>query len=933
MRHYDCANPAKGGRVALKCALLVIIAFPCQYVGKPSPQKMVNSSITRVVKSVGFEANTGWASTQVRFAGYGPNYRILLTLTDVVLSSTIPETRKDRHPADPQQLSDNSVRKSFVDTSKEDFTRVHLLGTNRRSQAEGRKRLSSYSNYLIGKDPKKWRTHVPQFAEVWYPAIYPGIDQVYYNHDGQIEYDFIVAPRGNPGRIQFLIDESGRGVGIRVNAEGDLVIPAVQGNLVLHKPLLFQGESCSAHQTSGRARSGLGCRPLPGGNFRIRRTGRSAVKVGFQLPHYDHSQSLIIDPSVSFSTFLGGSMGDGVDGMTLDADGNIYLIGDTNSPDFPTTAGAYQKNIAGDVDAFVVKLSGDGSHIIYSTFLGGSGAEFPHGIAIDSAKNVYLAGETYSTDFPLVNPYQSTTSGGTGFVSKLSPDGSSLIYSTYLGGSLEGAINAIAVDTSSGEAVVVGRTGSIDFPVVNAFQPAHAADGGSSEAFVTKFGADGTSLVFSTYLGGDSNDFGQGIAIDSSGSIYVTGATASTNFPTTPGAYQPGYIADPGNSSFVTKFSASGTSLAYSTYLVDCYAFGIAVNAAGNAFVTGQAYDFAFPVTPGAFQTVHGAGGGYDAFVTEFDSTGSSLVYSTFLGGNNGDVGYAIALDSSDDAYVTGQTFSPDFPLQAPTQTVFYVGVPTTFVSELNSLGSALAFSTYWGGGAGGYGGSQANAIAVGAPGNIYTSGSTTVPDFPVVNAIQSQLLGPGDAFIANFKVSPDFTASGSPGSRTVSAGQTASYSLTVAPINGYAGNVSLSCSGAPTGSKCTVSPSSLTLDGTHAVPATLTATTTAPSGNALSLGGKGTGLTPTTRVDWTALGGVFAVALCFGTPMAQKSRVRPLGAMVFLLVASFMVGCGGGSGGGGGGGGGTPPGNYTIIVKTSSGAVSHNISFGLTVN
>jgi hypothetical protein len=577
----------------------------------------------------------------------------------------------------------------------------------------------------------------------------------------------------------------------------------------------------------------------------------------------------------------------------------------------------------------------DGSHVIYSTFLGGTGAEFPHGIAIDSAKNVYLAGETYSTDYPLLHPYQTNTSGGTGFVSALSADGSSLIYSTYLGGSLEGAINAIAVD-SSGEAVVVGRTGSTDFPVVNAFQPAHAADNGGSEAFITKFSADGTSLVFSTYLGGDSNDFGQGVAVDPSGNVYVTGSTASTNFPTTPGAYQPEYIADPGNSSFVTKFSPSGTSLSYSTYLIDCYAFAIAVNASGNAFVTGQAYDFAFPVTPDAFQTVHGAGGGNDAFVTEFDSTGSSLVYSTFLGGNSGDVGYAIAVDSSDDAYVTGQTYSSNFPLQSPVQTTFYPGVPTVFVSELNDTGSALAFSTYWGGGAAGFGDSQGNAIAVAGPGNIYASGSTTAPDFPVVNPIQSQLLGPGDAFIAKFVVLADFSVAGSPESLTVSAGQTATYSLTLSPINGFAENISLSCSGAPANSKCTISPSSLTLDGTHSGTATVTVKTSAHSANVQSSSIEGTGFTSGGTVDpKRGFGTVFALAaLFFAIPMTPaRPRTKALGVTTLLLIGSLLIACGGGGSGGGGGGGGTPSGNYTISVKTSSGNLNHNISLTLKVN
>ena len=901
--------------------LLVLVAFTSLAVGNPTMQSESRRA-RQFNYSIAFESNAGQVHSEVKFISQRRNYQVFLTANDAVFvfsgTAQTPRTPENTWRASHLRLGSLQLR---------------LVGTNPHANSEGRKTLSSYSNYLIGNDPRKWHTHVPQFAEVWSPAIYPGIDLVYYDNEGQLEYDFIVAPGANPNRIEFSISGSESGLAIHVNEHGDLVIPGRDGEVLLHKPLLYQGKSCSREKPN-HAADEPGCKALNGGEFRVQHTSHAGILVSFGLPVYDHTDPLIIDPSVSFSTFLGGSMGDGVDGMTLDADGNIYLIGDTNSPDFPVTSGAYQKNLSGDTDAFVVKLSADGSHVIYATYLGGTGAEFPYAIALDSAKNVYLTGETYSTDFPLVHPYQTQNISGTGFVSKLSSDGSSLIYSTYLGGTLNGANTAIAVD-SSGEAVVVGRTGSTDFPVVNAFQPAHAADNGSYDAFITKFSADGTSLVFSTYFGGDGNDYGQGVTLDSSGNIYVTGITYSTNFPTTPGTYQPTYIADPLNS-FVAKFSPSGTSLTYSTYLVDCWAYAIAIDAAGNAFVTGTAGDFAFPVTPGAFQTVHGAGGGYDAFVTEFDSTASSWMYSTFLGGNNSDFGYAIALDSSDDAYVTGQTWSSDFPLQAPVQSTFYAGVPTSFVSELTSTGSALAFSTYWGGGAGGFGSSQANAIAVGGPGNIYMAGSTLTPDFPVVNPIQSQLLGPGDAFIAKFEVLADFVVSASPKSVTVSAGQPANYSLTLLPINGFAQSISLSCSGAPAGSRCTVSPSSLTLDGTHSGTATVTVTTTAPSGNVLGSVVEGTGFTPN-RANYPRM--VFGalcvlVALSLAIPMTlRRARRRALGVAALLLVGSFLVACGGGGSGGGGGGGGTPPGQYTIIVKTLGGSLNHSVNLTLDVN
>jgi hypothetical protein len=400
-------------------------------------------------------------------------------------------------------------------------------------------------------------------------------------------------------------------------------------------------------------------------------------------------------------------------------------------------------------------MSADGSHLIYSTFLGGSSTDFAHGIAVDSSKNVYVVGEAYSTDFPLVNPFQSHSLGPVGFVSKLSADGSTLVYSTLLGGSLEGACNAIAV-TSGGEAVVAGRTYSTDFPVLNAFQPSHAADNGNGDAFLTEFAASGSTLIFSTYLGGNSNDMAQGVALDGSGNIYVAGTTSSTDFPTTSRSYQPSYSPNslPTNS-FLSKFSPSGTNLTYSTYLAASQSFGVAVDASGDAYLTGVAGESGFPVTPGAFQTVQGGGFSLDAFVSEFDPTGSSLVYSTFLGGNNNEYGFAIAVDSSNDAYVTGETFSQNFPLRYPVQVSSYSGVPSAFVSELSSNGSQLLFSTHLGGGALGYGGTMGSAIAIDSSENIVVVGSTSTPDFPAANAFQPTLRGSQNAFISKLLNQP----------------------------------------------------------------------------------------------------------------------------------------------------------------------------------
>jgi hypothetical protein len=879
--------------------------------------------------AITFESNTNQRTPHVSFIGRASGYRVSLASKEVSFLSNARHCCKTCGADSPffkgKCLSPTLRRTSCVRLSGSSLTRLWLLRVSSDINPEGRKPLHSYSNYLIGNDPKRWTTHAKQYSEVWYPSIYPGIDLVYYGTDGQLEYDLLVAPHANPAQIRFAVSTSDSHSLPRVNDIGDLVIPEDDGKVLFHKPLLYQGTSCSRDEPNhGGGMSG--CRALDGGEFHIERSKNGSAVVSFKIPAYDPSQPLVIDPAVSFSTYLGGGFGDGATGMTLDSAGNIYLYGDTNSPDFPTSSGAYQKNLAGDVDAFVTKLTPDGSRVLWSTYLGGNGDESPTKVAVDTEGNVYVTGTTLSPDFPLANPFQSQLKIQDAFVSKLSPDGSKLVYSTYFGGFSQEYATAITVD-EKGQAVITGTTASLDLPVANAWQPAHApTDNGPFDGFVTKFSADGTSLVFSTYLGGNTNDQPTAIALDPSDNVYVAGFTGA-GFPITPNAFQKDCVLPGVSCSFVSKFTASGQDLAYSTFINDSQAYGLAVNVAGNAYVTGIA-GADFPVTPGAFQTVIGNPGIFDpdAFVTELNTTGSSPVYSTFLGGNNIDWGWAIALDSSNNTYVTGQTRSTNFPLQSPVQSDIS-GDPLIFVSELNSTGSALPFSTYWGGSPG-FGDQQGNAIAVDSVGDIIVAGFATVPDFPVVNPIQADLNGPGDAVVFKIQFTPDFTVVGSPPSVTVSAGQSATYSLTLTPLNAFDQQISLSCSGAPGGSTCTVSPSSLTLDGVNPAPATVTVKTIARSGNVMALGLTSSGQFLT----------IFALAGLFlaGPGVVRVGQRRIAAVLIVLMLAlGFLVSCGGGSsngGGGGGGGGGTPPGTYTISLKANSGSLNHDAKFTLVV-
>jgi hypothetical protein len=629
----------------------------------------------------------------------------------------------------------------------------NLRSANPKGVIQGEGAQSGFSNYLVGNNPRLWKTHIPHFGKVRYRAIYPGVDLVFRGNPEGLEYDFLLAPHANADSISIQIGGIGNESNLRLEENGDASLRVAGGKVVMKKPAVFEGGGCSSNAQGPEeaAREGRDCHLLAGGSFVIRPGDQGNSRaIGFSLPAYDNSQPVVIDPVVAFSTFVGGGVDDGATGVALDSAGNVYITGTTNSPNFPVTNGALQPSLAGNQDIFVTKIAADGSGLIYSTYLGGSNTEYAHGIAVDASGDAYVTGETYSTDFPIMNAFQSTSQGGTGFVSKLSTDGSSLIYSTYLGGNSEGATNAIAVD-SAGEAVVAGRTYSTNFPVLSSFQPVHAADSGDSDATLTKLSASGSSLVFSTYLGGNSNDFAMGVALDAAGNIYVAGLTFSSDFPTTPGAFETIYSSTDAGTGFVSKFNPTGSQLFYSTFLLGGNINGIAVNGLSQAFVTGNASS-SLATTNSAFQSTTpnpflGAGA---AFVTGFNTSGTGLVYSSFLGGNNGDVANAIAIDSSNDVFVTGETSSVNFPVQGAIQP-FYAGEGDAFVSEFNPAGSQLIFSTYLGGGALGFGTDEGFGIAVDAAEDVVVAGSTNAPDFPVHNAVQPVLAGTGNAFVTKF--------------------------------------------------------------------------------------------------------------------------------------------------------------------------------------
>ena len=401
------------------------------------------------------------------------------------------------------------------------------------------------------------------------------------------------------------------------------------------------------------------------------------------------------------------------------------------------------------------------------------------GVAVDSVGNAYIAGDTASSSFPVTTgSFQATKKDTiTAFVSKLNPAGTALVYSTYLGGSSnpefgDGA-TGIAVD-SSGDAYLVGVTGSADFPTTgSAFQTVNnAAATGGGDAFVAELNPAGSALVYSTFLGGSTFDEAYGIAIDNAGNAYVTGSTESADFPVTSGVVQSqngaptAAGATPTSNAFITKLNPTGSRLIYSTYLggtgnIQDYGSGIAVDSAGDAYVTGTASSTDFPVTTGAFQKVNNAAtnGGNNAFVAKINPTGTALIYSTFLGGagtaNGGDGASGIALDSSNDAYVAGSAFSADFPVTTGAfQTVNNAatgGGPNAFVTKINPAGAALVYSTYLGGS----GGENGNGITIDSVGDAYVTGFTSSSNFPVTNgafqSVNNGLSGASNSFVSKF--------------------------------------------------------------------------------------------------------------------------------------------------------------------------------------
>lgn len=690
-----------------------------QTVGRPAAAAR-SGAAPRIAETYGrlplsFEANRGQTAAQVKFLARGSGYNLFLTSTETVLALQQPE----RH-----QRADTKEAAPFGGV-----IRMRLLGGRPDAPVAGRDELPGRVSYFRGNDPAEWRTGIPTYAKVAYEDVYPGTDLVYYGNNQQLEYDFVVSPGADPHAIRLGFDGADR---LDIDAHGDLVLHTASGTLRQRKPVIYQAVNGVRREVTGGYLIAEGV-------------------VTFHLGDYDRTLPLVIDPILVYSTFVGGANTDQDLGIAVDAVGDAYVTGQTLSADFPTTpAGAFDTTLGGTTDAFVMKLHATGSALVYSTYLGGSGGEAGRSIAVDAAGNAYVTGETSSTNFPTTAGAFDTSANGLGdaFVTKLNAAGTALVYSTYLGGGGPDFGFGIAVD-GVGAAYVTGQTSKTFFQT--AFPTtAGAFDttfNGGVDAFATKLNAAGTALAYSTFLGDLGLDAGLGIAVDSVGTAYVTGLTTSAKFPTTVDAFDTTF--NGAIDAFVTALNGAGSALVYSTYLGGSGSETgrrIAVDAAGNAYVTGQTASMNFPTTSGAFDTT--PNGLNDAFVTNLNAAGTALVYSTYLGGSGNDLAFGIALDTAGNAYVTGQTFSGDFPTAPGAFDTTLNGSSDAFATRLNAVGSALDDSTFLGGS----GDDRAHAIALDAAGSRYLTGLTASGDFPTTpEAFSTTSNGGVDAFITKF--------------------------------------------------------------------------------------------------------------------------------------------------------------------------------------
>ncbi len=703
----------------LACGLLCLLS------GKVTAQQYGDLPLS-------FEPNLGQAAPNVSFVAHGKGYGFYLSGTSAVL-------RLGTSAALTLEVSEGQAPSNIV----------------------AEQALPGKANYFQGQDPSKWVRAIPTYTRVRMCNVYPGVDLVYYGNHRQLEYDLVVHPGGDPSAIGLTV----RGAdSLTVTKAGELTMKVGGSEVHWHAPIAYQ-------EIGGQRRAVESHYELADSTLR------------FAVGAYDRTRELVIDPALVYSTYLGGNGGgDGDVGNAIAADaaGNAYVVGMAASADFPTTASAYQPAPQGNDDAFVTKINAAGTALVYSTYLGGGGEDVANAIAIDSAGEAYVTGQTGSglhgtTAFPTTaGAYQRepnpATLNNNVFVAKLSADGSDLIYSTYLSGTNDSSATGIAID-GSGNAYVLTNTGG-GFPVTSdAYQKTAGTDGCPYEQFadgqaqaVTKLDASASALTYSTYVG-HGCDYGSGIAVNGAGEAYITGHTQDAKYPVTSGAAQGkfGGVVD----GFVTRLNASGSGLLYSTFLggpLADFANSIALDGKGYAYVTGNT-DGDFPTTSGVYEPTAGNNGYSKGFITKVSPLGKALVYSTYIKGASNVSFNSIAVDKSYNAYVTGYTDGTGYPVTSTAdQTTCDQGpsgcLTQAVVTKINATATSLLYSSYFGASDANnnyFPGNIANGIAIDGSDGFYITGRTggglkttasaEQPNYPATSDSSS-------AFVAKFNTS-----------------------------------------------------------------------------------------------------------------------------------------------------------------------------------
>lgn len=680
-----------------------------------------------------FEKNVGQFDSRVEFLSRSSGSSLFLTKNEAVY--VIPVPREHDETKGKDLLIQDQIGLPPQKTSQFFALRMKLVGSNPEPGVRGETVQEQRTNYFRGSSTADWKTNVPSYGEAWFDDVYEGVSMVWRGREeGATQYDFVVQPGANVEKISVAFEGADS---LEIDKSGDLLIHTPVGTIRQAKPFTYQ-EDGDLHRTEVES------------SFQL-----DGTRVKFAVADYDSSRPLVIDPTITlnnlaFSTFVGSFQDDIINDIAVDSNGNTYVTGNTISPTFPTTSGTFDTTANGFEDVFVTKFNTSGTGIIFSTYLGGSFTDAGRGIAIDGLGNIFLTGFA-SSSFPVTaGAFDETFNGGSDvFVSKLSANGASLIYSTYIGASQNESANDIAID-GSGNAYIAVRTSDaiVDYPTTpGAFDTTF---NGFDDAAVTKINPTGTALVYSTFIGGSSLDSANSIVVNSLGQVYVGGVTTDdvTDFPTTLGSYDT--TANGLTDFFITKFSADGSSLVYSTFIggtgidnANC----LAIDASGRAYIAGSASP-GFPTTAGVVDTT--ALGSNEIGVSRLSADGSTLQYSTFIGGTQDESASGIAVDQFGNAYITGNNFGGDFPTTAGAYDTTFNGNNDAFLTVLNPAATGFVYSTYLGGG----GHEFAEEIALDAVGNVYLAGrsqlnATPFPTTP--EAYQTTNAGGYDGFVAKF--------------------------------------------------------------------------------------------------------------------------------------------------------------------------------------